>query len=128
MSEQYADQLEIGEVYRAFLYVDDVAEGCLFIMENIESGKMKEISSDYFVKLGKGEDIKLKDLALLVKNIVGFEGEIRYDSSKPDGIPRKLLDVSKIRELGWKAKVSLDKGIQRMYQRTYNSYRDGDFK
>ena len=76
MSEQYADHLEIGKVYRASPCINDVEESCLFIIENkcIEPKNMKEISSDYFVNLGKVEDIRLKDLALLVKNIVGFEG------------------------------------------------------
>lgn len=65
---------------------------------------------------GTGEDIKIKDLAEMIKEIVGFQGEIRYDTSKPDGIPRKLLDVHRIWELGWRAKVSLEDGIKRAYK------------
>ena len=67
------------------------------------------------VNLGTGEDIKLKDLALLIKNVVGFEGEIKYDLSKPDGTLRKLLDVSKMKALGWKPRISLEEGIKRVY-------------
>jgi len=67
------------------------------------------------INIGAGEDIKVKDLALLIKNIVGFEGEIKYDFSKPNGTPRKLLDVSKIKGLGWEAKISLEKGLKRSY-------------
>lgn len=104
-----------GEVYREFLHVDDLAEACVFLMENIEAQRMKEISSDYFVNVGCGEDIKLKDLAFLVREIVGFKGEIIFDHSKPDGTPKKLLDISKLRELGWGPKISLKDGIRHVY-------------
>jgi nucleoside-diphosphate-sugar epimerase len=104
------------EVNREFLYVDDMADGCVFLMENIKAEDMKRISPDYFVNLGTGEDIKLKDLALLIKNIVGFEGGIKYDTSKPDGTPRKLLDVSRMKELGWKPTIDLSEGIKKTIQ------------
>uniref|UniRef100_A0A7C3RL24 GDP-L-fucose synthase n=1 Tax=Dictyoglomus thermophilum TaxID=14 RepID=A0A7C3RL24_DICTH len=116
ITEDYVEIWGSGEVYREFLYVDDMAEGCIFLMENIDAEEMKKITSDYFVNLGTGEDIKIKDLALLIKNILGFEGEIKYDLSKPDGTPRKLLDVSKIKSLGWKPKISLEKGIKKTYE------------
>ena len=122
-TEDYVEIWGSGEVFREFLYVDDMGDGCVFLMENVDAEDMKKISPDYFVNLGTGEDIKLKDLAIMIKNIVGFEGEIKYDTSKPDGTPRKLLDVSKIKELGWEARVSLDEGIRK----TYSSYKDGDF-
>jgi GDP-L-fucose synthase len=115
VTEDYVEIWGSGEVYREFLYVDDMADGCVFLMENIKAEDMKRISPDYFVNLGTGEDIKLKDLALLIKNIVGFEGEIKYDLSKPDGTPRKLLDVSRMKSLGWKPKISLEEGIKRVY-------------
>jgi GDP-L-fucose synthase len=115
VTEDYVEIWGSGEVYREFLYVDDMADGCVFLMENINAEDMKRISPDYFVNLGAGEDIKLKDLALLIKNVVGFEGDIKYDLSKPDGTPRKLLDVSRIRDLGWKAKVSVREGIKQVY-------------
>jgi len=98
-----------GEVYREFLYVDDLADACLFLMENYN---YKEIGE--FVNIGTGEEIKIKDLALMIKAIVGFEGEIKYDLSKPDGTTRKLLDVSKIKALGWKPRVSLEEGIEKV--------------
>jgi len=100
-----------GEPYREFLYVDDLAEACVFLLDHYDS---KEIGE--FVNLGRGEDIRVKDLAQLVKNIVGFDGEIKYDPSKPDGTPRKLLDISRIRSLGWESKTSLEEGIKKTYE------------
>jgi len=73
-------------------------------------------SHDYFVNVGTGEDLKIKDLAMMIKEIVGFKGDILHDLTKPDGTPRKLLDISKIKELGWKPKVSLEEGIRRTYE------------
>ena len=116
ITEDYVEIWGSGEVYREFLYVDDMADGCVFLMENINAEDMKRISPDYFVNLGTGEDIKLKDLALLIKNVVGFEGEIKYDLSKPDGTPRKLLDVSRMTSLGWGAKNSLEEGLKKTYE------------
>jgi len=74
------------------------------------------MSKREIINLGAGEDIKLKDLALLIRNIVGFEGEIKYDLSKPDGTPRKLLDVSRMKELGWKPTIDLSEGIKKTIQ------------
>jgi len=105
-----------GEPYREFLHVDDLAEACVFLMEEVDAERMREFCADYFVNVGMGEDIRIKDLALLVKEIVGFEGEIRHDLSKPDGTPRKLLDVSKIKALGWEPGVSLEEGIKQTYE------------
>ena len=116
VTEDYVKIWGSGEVYREFLYVDDMADGCVFIMENINAEDMKRISPDYFVNLGAGEDIKLNDLALLIKDIVGFEGGIKYDLSKPDGTPRKLLDVSRMKELGWKPTIDLSEGIKKTIQ------------
>lgn len=105
-----------GEVYREFLYIEDLADACLYLMEKVEAEDMRKLSKDYFVNVGVGEDIKLKDLFYIVKDIVGFKGEIRHDLSKPDGTPRKLLDVSKLFELGWRPKVSLEEGIRKTYE------------
>jgi GDP-L-fucose synthase len=116
VTEDYVEIWGSGEVYREFLYVDDMAEGCVFLMENVDAEETKKISQDYFVNLGTGEDIKIKDLALLIKDIVGFEGDIKYDLSKPDGTPRKLLDISKMKELGWKPRISLEEGIRKTYE------------
>lgn len=118
-----------GEVYREFLYVDDLADACIYLMENVNAKDFLSLFSatspltphfspltDYFVNVGTGKDIKIKDLAILIKNIVGFKGEIMYDLTKPDGTPRKLLDVSKINQLGWKAKTRLEEGILKTYE------------
>ena len=97
-----------GTPKREFLYVDDCAEACLFLMENYnEAGQ---------INVGMGEDISIKDLALLIKKIVGYEGELKFDAAKPDGTPRKLMDVSKIHSLGWKHKIGLEEGIRKVYE------------
>lgn len=97
-----------GEPRREFLHADDLADACCFLMENFDEPG--------FLNIGVGEDISIKDLALLVKEITGFTGEIRHDLSKPDGTPRKLMDVSKLHELGWKARIGLDEGIRKVYE------------
>ncbi len=108
---EYVTLWGTGEVYREFMHVDDLAEACIFLMENYSYDDIGE-----FINIGTGTDVKIKELALLVKEIVGFEGEIRYDTSRPDGTPRKLLDVSRINRLGWKARISLEEGIRDTYQ------------
>ncbi|MBT9148180.1 MAG: GDP-L-fucose synthase [Syntrophomonadaceae bacterium] len=100
-----------GEPYREFLYVDDLADACVFLMYNHD---YKDIGE--FINIGAGEDIKIKNLAIMIKDIIGFEGEIRHDLSKPDGTPRKLLDISRIKALGWKPKIDLEEGIRKMYE------------
>lgn len=97
-----------GTPRREFLYINDLAEACLFLMNNYDGSEI--------VNIGVGEDISIADLALLVKEITGFEGDIVYDSSKPDGTPRKLLDVSRLTSLGWKAETSLREGIRKTYE------------
>ena len=97
-----------GSPLREFLHADDLADACLFLMAtHNESG---------LVNIGVGEDISILDLAKMVKQIVGFEGEIITDTSKPDGTPRKLMDVSKLTNLGWRASISLEEGINKVYQ------------
>jgi GDP-L-fucose synthase len=93
---------------REFLHSDDLGRACVFLIENYDN--------DVAVNLGVGEDIAIKDLAELIKEVVGFEGDIQWDSSKPDGTPRKLLDISRITSLGWKSQVSLADGIRSTYQ------------
>ena len=93
---------------REFLHVDDLAEASLFLMENY---KGEEI-----LNVGMGKDISIKELGLIVKDITGFKGDIVFDSSKPDGTPRKLLDISRIKKLGWTAKISLREGIESTYK------------
>jgi GDP-L-fucose synthase len=97
-----------GSPMREFLHADDLAEACLFLMENYNEAEL--------VNIGTGEDVTIKKLADLVKQIVGFQGEIVWDSSKPDGTPRKLMDVSKLHGLGWHHKIALEDGIKLAYQ------------
>jgi GDP-L-fucose synthase len=123
ITEDYIEIWGSGEVYREFLYVDDMADGCVFLMENFNANQLKMVVSDYFVNLGTGEDIKIKDLALIIKNIVGFEGDIKYDISKPDGTKKKLLYILKLKGLGWQPKIRLDDGILNTYHSYFNSYR-----
>ena len=103
-----------GSAMREFLHVDDLANACFFLMNQYDRGDL--------VNIGTGEDIFIKDLALLIKEIVGYEGEIKYDSSKPDGTPRKLLDVSKIHKLGWKHTIDLRAGITAVYEEVKDLY------
>lgn len=110
ITEDYVLLWGTGEVYREFLYVDDLAEACMFLMEKYSYQNIGEI-----INIGTGEDIKLKDLAMLIKNITGFNGEIKYDISKPDGTPKKLLDIGKIKNLGWNSNVSLEEGIKKIF-------------
>jgi GDP-L-fucose synthase len=97
-----------GSPKREFLHVDDLAEACLFLMENY--------NGEQHVNIGTGEDVSIRDLAFLVKRIVGFNGQLRFDTSKPDGTPRKLMDVSKIHKMGWKHKIDLETGITDVYE------------
>ena len=94
-----------GTPMREFLFVDDLAEACLFLMENYNGNET--------VNIGTGEDVSIKELAETIMKIVGFEGNLIFDASKPDGAPRKLLDVSKINTLGWKHQTNLEEGIQK---------------
>lgn len=102
-----------GSALREFLYVDDLAEACLHLMLNYNE---KE-----FINVGSGKEISIKDLALLIKKIVGYEGELKFDTSKPDGTPRKLMDVSRLESLGWKYHTDLEAGIRIAYQSALES-------
>jgi GDP-L-fucose synthase len=97
-----------GKPRREFLHVDDLADALLFLMNNYDG--------DQFVNVGVGKEISILELAELIKDIVGFDGEIVNDLSKPDGTPSKLLDVSKLNDLGWEAQISLEEGIKSTYQ------------
>jgi GDP-L-fucose synthase len=97
-----------GTVRREFLYIDDLAEGCVFLMNNYNNGEI--------INIGTGEDVSIKELANIIKNVIGYEGEFRFDTTKPDGTPRKLLNVEKINKLGWKAETDLKTGIKLTYQ------------
>jgi len=104
-----------GKPLREFMHVDDMADACVFLMENYDFSEVGE-----FVNIGVGEDVTISELVKLIKEIVGFEGKINYDTSKPDGTPRKLMDVSRLNGLGWKARMSLKDGIKE----TYGWYQD----
>jgi GDP-L-fucose synthase len=104
------DEVEIwgtGTPRREFLHVDDLADACLYLMEHYDG---REI-----VNIGVGEDLTIRDLAEKVGRIVGFKGALRFDSSKPDGTPQKFLDVSRLHNLGWKARIPLEEGIRQTY-------------
>lgn len=105
---EYVEIWGTGSPKREFLHVDDLAEACVYLMENY--------SEPALVNIGTGEDISIKELALLIKDIVGFQGELRFDTSKPDGTPRKLMDVSKLHSYGWKHKIGLREGITSVYE------------
>ena len=108
-----------GTVLREFLNVDDVADGVLYLANNYDLPSRKEVEDfekvDYFFNIGSGVDITINELAQKVKQIVGYKGELVNDTSRPDGTPRKLLDVSRIKNKGWKYSISLDEGIRSMY-------------
>ena len=96
-----------GEPKREFLHVDDVADACLFLMENYNEAGL--------VNIGVGTDLSILELAGLIARITGYTGAIQKDLTKPDGTPRKLMDVSKMTSMGWKARISLEEGIRSVY-------------
>jgi len=96
-----------GSPKREFLHVEDLADACYFLMENY--------SDKGLVNIGTGKDVSIKDLALLIKSTVGYKGDITHDLSKPDGTPRKLMRIEKLKSLGWEPKISLEEGIQMVY-------------
>lgn len=108
-----------GTPMREFLYVDDMADGCMFVMES-DDETLAETLLNYpqpcFLNLGTGIDVTIRELAETVKDVVGFEGELTFDPSKPDGTMRKLLDVSRAKQMGWQAKVSLREGLEKTYE------------
>ena len=104
----YTEIWGTGKPFREFMYVDDLAEACLFLINNYNSRE--------FINVGSGEEVTIEELARAVQQVVGFEGEIRFDISKPDGTPRKLMDSTKLHSLGWKHKTSLLDGLKQAYQ------------
>jgi len=103
-----------GSPMREFLHVDDLADACFFLMQNYNEPGL--------INIGVGEDITIKDLAILVKKIVKYEGELKFDSTKPDGTPRKLMDVSKLHSFGWSHKINLEEGIASVYESVKNVF------
>jgi GDP-L-fucose synthase len=112
ITPEYVKLWGSGSPYREFLYVEDLARACVFLMEECD---FKDIGE--FINIGTGSDITIRDLAYMIKEIVGFQGDIKWDTGKPEGTPRKLLDVSKIKALGWAPEVTLEEGIKRTYSR-----------
>ena len=106
-----------GTPLREFMFSDDLAEACLYLMENKNANDIGK-----FINIGSGKEVTIKQLAELIKKVIGFEGEIKLDSSKPDGTMRKLLDVSKINSLGWKYKTELEDGLKIAYNDFLNNY------
>lgn len=97
-----------GSPKREFLYADDLADACIFLMNKYNEKSL--------INIGTGEDLTIRELAELIKKVIGFEGELVFDASKPDGTPRKLMDVTKLHHLGWKHRVGLQEGIQLAYE------------
>lgn len=112
--EPFVEVWGTGKPLREFLYVDDMADGCVFLMENYDG--------EEHVNIGTGKEVTIGELAQMVKEVVGFEGELRFNTDKPDGTPRKLLDVSKLEGLGWKYKMELKDGIRLAYEWFVNDY------
>jgi GDP-L-fucose synthase len=107
-NKPYVEIWGTGTPRREFLYVDDLADACVFLMENYDGEET--------VNVGTGKDVTIRELAEIISKVVGYKGELKFDTSKPDGTPRKLLDVSKLNELGWKYKVELVDGIKKTYE------------
>lgn len=112
-----------GTPFREFLWAEDMADACVFLMENADFNDMVRVSDiknneirNTHLNIGTGKEISIKDLAYLVKNIIGFKGEIKFDPTKPDGTPRKLTDPGKLHTLGWKHKIELEEGIKMVYE------------
>ncbi len=103
-----------GTPLREFLFADDLADACYFLMQNYDEPNL--------INIGTGHDLTIKDLALLIKDVLGFEGELVFDTTKPDGTPRKLMDVTKLHNLGWKHKIELKEGIELAYQDFQSRY------
>ena len=107
-NEPYVEIWGTGKAYREFLYVDDAADAVVFLLNNYHDNT--------FVNIGTGKDVTIKELAETMKKIVGYNGELRFNANKPDGVMRRCLDINKIRSLGWEPKISLEKGLTTMYE------------
>ena len=105
-----------GQARREFLHVDDMADGCVYLMNNFDPTKEQNEAGDVFVNLGTGADLTIKELAEIIQNATGFAGTVVWDKSKPGGTPQKLLDVSRINQMGWKHKINLEEGIKSTYE------------
>lgn len=107
-SQPFVEVWGTGSPLREFMHADDLAEACVFLMNNYDG--------EQFVNVGTGEDLTIRSLAEMVKEVVGFEGELRWNTDKPDGTPRKLMDVSRLHNMGYKHKIDLPEGLKKTYQ------------
>jgi len=112
-----SEQVEVwgtGKPLREFLHVDDLGDACVFLMNNLDA---KELYSNDIshINIGSGEEVSIKELALLIKDVVGFKGDLAFNTEYPDGMPRKLLDVSRLNNLGWKSEIRLNEGLKSVY-------------
>ncbi|MCT8977288.1 GDP-L-fucose synthase [Clostridium sp. CX1] len=113
-NKPYVEIWGTGKPLREFLHVDDMADACVYLMENYDG--------EEHVNIGTGREVTIRKLAKIIANIVGYKGELKFDDSKPDGTPRKLLDVNKLNSLGWRYKIELEEGIKEVYQWFIKNY------
>ena len=104
-----------GRPKREFLHVDDMADACIFLMEHLSAEQLYSLGITH-LNIGSGEELSIKELALLIKNIVGFEGELVFNTNYPDGMPRKLLDVTRLIKMGWESNIKLENGLNSVYE------------
>lgn len=107
-NKPYVELWGTGTALREFLHVDDMADACVYLMENYNDTD--------FVNVGTGKEVTIRELAKTVMDVIGYKGKLKFDSSKPDGTPRKLLDISKLKFLGWKHKIELEEGVRKVYE------------
>ena len=105
-----------GKPKREFLYVDDLADACLLIMKKLDAEKLYDKMELSHINIGCGEDQSISEIVNIIAKVVGFKGEIKYDTSKPDGTPRKLLDISRLKKFGWNPSIALKEGIMKSYK------------
>ena len=120
------DSVEIwgtGEPRREFLHVNDISDACIHFFENVDANKLYDEMKLSHINIGSGNDIKIKDLAIMISELIGYDGKLRYNKDIPDGTPRKLLDVSRLNSLGWKSKIPLDEGIKSTYKWFLNGFK-----
>jgi len=113
---EYVEVWGTGKPKREFLYIDDLADACMYLLENVDAETLYDKMEVSHINIGCGEDLSIAELADIIAEIVVFKGEIRYDSTKPDGTPRKLLDISRLLNLGWEPSLDLQEGIKKSYE------------
>ena len=119
-----SDSVEIwgtGTPIREFLHVDDLADACVYLMQNLNADQLYDQNISHS-NVGSGEEVSIKELAMMIKVIIGFQGDIKFNSDYPDGMPRKLLDVSRVHKMGWASKIKLNDGIQSVYEWYVKNY------